>query len=199
MAHRVVARIIELVRQPATPRRWLAPTISVVTGLSIAVFVAACQQDDEPTAPSSSSARRAEGPLNPQLVERGQRIFRFDHFGDPTFWSDTLQMHEVIRGTIGSGVSPAAALALGLKVDLDALPEDVQAGIVAGTVDLDDPATTVVLLKLGAVLGVVGEVNESNTLTRVGITCALCHSTVDDGANWLRMVSMRLRFTLKSL
>jgi hypothetical protein len=113
-------------------------------------------------------------------VEQGRGIFRFDPFGDETFWSDTLLMHEVIRGTVGLGVSPATALAVGLKVDVDALPAALRQALAAGTVDLDDPATTVALLELGAVLGVVGEVDASHTLTRVGITCALCHSTVDN-------------------
>jgi hypothetical protein len=181
MARKMVASILALVRQPTPTRRWFAPTISVMAGLFIAVFVAACEQEDEPTAPASTgSVRRAEGPLNPRLVEAGRRIYRFDTFGDETFWSDTLRMHEVIRGTIGPGVSPATALGVGLKVDLDALPAALRDALAAGTVDLDDPATTVALLCLGAVLGVVGEVDASNTLTRVGISCALCHSTVDN-------------------
>ncbi|HSJ64244.1 MAG TPA: hypothetical protein VK922_10175 [Gemmatimonadaceae bacterium] len=153
----------------------------MVAALSLAAFVAACEQEDQPTAPPETGLTvRAQGPLNPRLVEQGQGIYRFDTFGDETFWSDTLRMHEVIRGTIGPGVSPATALAVGLRVDLDALPAALRAALAAGTVDLDDPATTVALLELGAVLGVVGEVDASHTLTRVGITCALCHSTVDD-------------------
>jgi mono/diheme cytochrome c family protein len=103
-------------------------------------------------------------------------IFRFDAFGDETFWTDTLRMHEVIR----TSVSPATALSVGLKVDVDALPAAVRTGILNGTIDLDSPATTVALLQLGAVLGVVGEVDGNNVLTRVGVTCALCHSTVDN-------------------
>jgi hypothetical protein len=128
-----------------------------------------------------SAERRGEGPFDPRLVSSGREIFRFDHFGNPTFWTDTLRMHEVIRGTVGPGVSPNTALAVGLRVDADALPESLKEALAAGAVDLDDPATTVALLELGAVLGVVGEVDETNTLTRVGITCALCHSTVDNG------------------
>jgi mono/diheme cytochrome c family protein len=110
------------------------------------------------------------------LIVQGKTTFRQDTFGDETFWTDTLRMHEVIR----SAVSPATALAVGLKVDVDALPPAVQDAIRAGAVDLNDPATTVTLLKLGAVVGVSGQVDASNTLTRVGVTCALCHSTVDD-------------------
>jgi mono/diheme cytochrome c family protein len=69
---------------------------------------------------------------------------------------------------------------LGLKVDADALPPEVKAGILNGSISLDLPATTVALLRLGAVVGVVGQVDASGMLTRVGITCALCHSTVDN-------------------
>ena len=120
-----------------------------------------------------------DGELDPRLVEDGREIFRFDTFGDEVYWTDTLRMHEVVA----DGVSPATALAVGLKVDVDALPAAVQQAIAAGTVDLDDPATTVTLLSLDAVLGLKGTVDTVATpdeLTSLGITCALCHSTVDD-------------------
>ena len=90
----------------------------------------------------------APRPLDPTLVAEGKEIFRFDTFGDETFWTDTLRMHEVIQG----GVSPATALSVGLKVDADALPQAVKDALAAGQVDLNDPATTVTLLKLGAVV-----------------------------------------------
>ena len=114
-----------------------------------------------------------------RLVADGQQIFRQDTFGDEIFWTDTLRMHEVIQ----SSVSPRTALTVGLKVDADALPQAVKDGISNGTVNLDDPATTVTLIKLNAVVGVKGQVDSVNgvdRLTRVGITCALCHSTVDN-------------------
>jgi hypothetical protein len=117
--------------------------------------------------------------LDPQLVAQGKQIFRFDTFGDEVYWTDTLRMHEVIA----AGVSPRTALAVGLKVDSDTLPEAVKTALAAGQINLDDPAVTVTLLKLGAVVGVKGTVetvNGADRLTRVGITCALCHSTVDN-------------------
>ncbi|PSL83546.1 hypothetical protein C7T35_15605 [Variovorax sp. WS11] len=113
------------------------------------------------------------------LIAEGQKIFRFDTFGDEARWTDTLRMHEVIS----TAVSPATALAVGLKVDAEALPPSVVAGIQDGSVDLASPATTVALLKLDAVVGLKGTVetvNGKDALTRVGITCALCHSTVDN-------------------
>lgn len=113
------------------------------------------------------------------LVEQGKQIFRFDTFGDEARWTDTLRMHEVIS----SAVDPTTALSVGLKVDAEALPAAVVDGIRNGTVDLKSPATTVALLKLDAVVGLKGTVetiNGRDTLTRVGVTCALCHSTVDD-------------------
>jgi hypothetical protein len=112
------------------------------------------------------------------LVAEGKQTFRFDTFGDETKWTDALRMHEVV-----ATVDPTTALTVGLKVDSEALPASVVAGIQAGTVSLTDPATTVALLKLGAVVGVKGTVETiagKDTLTRLGITCALCHSTVDD-------------------
>jgi mono/diheme cytochrome c family protein len=149
---------------------------SLALGLTVAL--ASCTRDDAvpPVAPSSDAALAAKGGQSPATLADGREIFRFDTFGDETFWTDTLRMHEVIR----SGVSPATALAVGLKVDADALPQAVKAGIVDKSIPLDDPATTVALLKLGAVVGVVGQVDEGGTLQRVGITCALCHSTVDN-------------------
>jgi mono/diheme cytochrome c family protein len=113
------------------------------------------------------------------VVAQGKEIFRYDTFGDETQWTDKLRMHEVI----GAAVDPTTALAVGLKVDADALPPAVAAGIRDGSVDLKSPATTIALLKLDAVVGLKGTVQTAggrDTLTRVGITCALCHSTVDD-------------------
>ena len=105
----------------------------------------------------------------------GLEIFRFDTFGDEQLWTKTLGMHEVIQ----SSVSPETALGVGLKVDVDALPESLIAALQAGQVDLTDPAVTVELLRLNAVVGVMGKV-DGTQLTSVGITCALCHSTVDN-------------------
>ncbi len=120
---------------------------------------------------------------NPTALE-GQAIFRFDTFGDEAFWTDTLRMHEVIEGAkvggVGAGVSPATALAVGLKVDLDALPPSLVADLKAGRVDLNSPATTVALLKLDAVVGVRATVDANDRITTFGVTCALCHSTVDN-------------------
>ena len=112
----------------------------------------------------------------PAQIASGQQTFRFDTFGDETFWTDTLRMHEVIS----AAVSPATALSVGLKVDADALPPGL-----LQSADLNSPATTVALLKLNAVVGLKGTVetiNGKDTLTHVGITCALCHSTVNNSA-----------------
>ena len=109
----------------------------------------------------------------------GQQIFRFDTFGDEQLWTDHLRMHEVIE----SSIDPLTALQLGLKIDVDALPDEVIAAIQAGQVDLTDPAVTVALIKLNAVVGLVGTVESvegQDRLTKVGITCAICHSTVDN-------------------
>src|SRR5690606_19529744 len=118
--------------------------------------------------------------LDPELVAQGQDVFRYDTFGNETFWTDVLQMNAVIE----SAVSPATALAVGLKVDASALPEAVVSAIQKGEVDLDDPQTTLVLLQLNAVVGVQGQVSQradgSLKLDRMGIRCALGHLTVED-------------------
>jgi hypothetical protein len=123
-------------------------------------------------------------PISKEAKE-GKKIFRFDTFGDEDFWSGLLHIDKAIAGSdnggFGPGVSPNTALAVGLKVDAEAIPASVAAGIKSGTVKLDDPATTLELLKLNAVVGVKGTFDVKNTkLKSIGITCAICHSTVDN-------------------
>jgi hypothetical protein len=117
-------------------------------------------------------------------VEQGEQIFRFDTFGDQSFWGDTLKLHQAIEGAglggVGPGVSPRTALAVGLKVDIDALPSNLVQQLEKGRVNLDDPAVTLALLQLNAVVGLTGFFNSTGTLNSVGIQCALCHSTVDN-------------------
>jgi cytochrome c peroxidase len=119
-----------------------------------------------------------------RMLEEGKKTFRFDTFGSEDFWGGKLRLHEALAGEklggVGKGVSPKAALGLGLKVDAEALPAELVAQIKAGNVDLDDPATTAALLKLNVVVGVTGFFNPEGKLRSIGIQCALCHSTVDD-------------------
>ena len=119
-----------------------------------------------------------------QMMEQGKQIFRYDTFGDEAYWTDKLKLHQAIQGSkfggVGPGVSPKTALAVGLKVDIDALPQPLVNQIKQGNVNLDDPATTLALIKLDAVLGVKGTFNPNGSLKAIGITCAACHSTVDD-------------------
>jgi hypothetical protein len=119
-----------------------------------------------------------------RLVTQGRRIFRFDTFGDQAFWGDTLKLHQAIEGSalggVGGGVTPKAALTLGLKFDADALPKSLVEQLQHGNVNLNDPAVTVSLLKLNAVVGMTGVFDSAGALQSVGIQCALCHSTVDN-------------------
>jgi hypothetical protein len=119
-----------------------------------------------------------------RMLEDGQRIFRFDTFGDEAFWGGALKLHQAIAGVanggVGPGVSPATALAVGLKVDAEALPRDVLQAIRRGRVNLNDPAVTLALLDLNAVVGVTGHRGSDGRLASVGIQCSLCHSTVDN-------------------
>jgi hypothetical protein len=117
-------------------------------------------------------------------IDAGRQTFRFDTFGDEGFWGDTLQLHKAIAGAanggVGGGVSPKTALAVGLKVDVDALSRDLRDALAAGRVNLDDPASTLVLLRAKAVIGITGVFDHTGRLSSMGIQCALCHSTVDN-------------------
>jgi cytochrome c peroxidase len=134
------------------------------------------QARTQPDGVISDNARR--------MMEEGRQTFRFDTFGSEAFWGDALKLHQAVaggqNGGVGPGVSPKTALSVGLKVDAEALPAEIVAAIQAGRVDLDDPATTLALLKLNAVVGVTGFFDERGSLRSMGIQCALCHSTVDD-------------------
>lgn len=158
------------------------PTVrehAIFLAVLVAMAFSPCQTRaaDEQAQTSSGGAAVPTGggpatdDMSSETLSRGQEIFRFDTFGNEPFWTDTLRMHEVIE----KSVDPTTALKVGLKVDADALP--------AGTldkVDLKSPATTVALLKMNAVVGLKAEVDANNHITRVGITCALCHSSVDN-------------------
>lgn len=161
-----------------------SPLLPGLLAMALAALVPACGggSGEAPAAAAPPAAPPAAAPpasAQADLVAQGRQIFRFDTFGDETQWTDTLRLHEVIE----QGVSPRTALSVGLKVDADAIPADLAAALRAGQVDLDSPATTVALLKLDAVVGVKGvveSVDGVDRLRRVGITCALCHSTVDN-------------------
>ncbi len=139
----------------------------LVVSILIGGAATACSTGDEPEAapPLQAPGGRATERFN------GKAIFRHFTFGDEQKWTDQLRMHEVIQ----QAVDPVTALGVGLKVDAAALPEGI-----LDTADLTSPATTVALIGLGAVVGIEGEVDDQGNLTSVGITCALCHSTVDD-------------------
>jgi len=166
--------------------RWAIAVAFSAAGALVAMTLTAVASAPQASARSGGSAagQNPGNNANATLVSQGQQTFRFDTFGDQAFWGDTLHLNQAIAGAdnggVGPGLSPKAALALGLKVDVNALPASVQQGIVNGTVNLDDPATTLALLKLNAVVGVKGFFDSNGNLSSVGIECALCHSTVDN-------------------
>lgn len=139
--------------------------------LVIALGIVACV-DQEPVSPGLTlSDARAD---DTRKVVEGREIFRFDDFGNWRFWTDTLRLNDAVET-----LTPNQALALGLKVDADAIPPEVLQAVLADPALLDDPATTRALLGLDAIVGVVATV-AGDQITRLGITCALCHSTVDN-------------------
>ena len=139
------------------------------------------EKQDEPGNPDAWNSSINENASD--MMEKGKAVFRFETFGDEAFWTDKLQLQKAIadegHGGIGKGLTPKDALAAGLKVDLDILPEALKKKIKEGKF-LDDHLVTLELIKLNAVLGVVGKFDGKGNLNRIGITCASCHSTVDD-------------------
>jgi hypothetical protein len=149
--------------------------------LAIASFESLMSQESE------DSTRGIDKDLEKSIretISEGRRTFRFDTFGDEAFWGDTLRLHQAIAGTrfggIGPGLSPREALALGLKVDQDALSREVILDLEQGRVNLDDPAVTLALLQRNAVVGLTGFFDSPTNLQSIGIQCALCLSTVDN-------------------
>jgi len=151
---------------------------SIVGGAAFTV-TAIVSAATPPAGTGGDIARNAQ-----RMLDEGKQTFRYDSFGDKAFWSDALHLDKAIAGApnggVGGGVSPKTALSVGLKVDAEALPKGLVAKIKAGKVNLDDPATTLALLKLNAVVGVKGTFEKDGHLRSMGITCAICHSTVDD-------------------
>lgn len=170
----------------------IAVLISVAATLVLVNRSAAKVQNFHAQGPPGQSHARKERPRNfdaqivanaNEFLSDGRETFRFDTFGDEVFWGGSLQLQQAIKGAslggVGTGISPSTALSLGLKVDVDALPQPLINKLKQGKVNLNDPATTVALLKLNALVGIQGFFQGDN-LNSVGITCALCHSTVDN-------------------
>lgn len=156
--------------------------------LVLGLIVAAACGESQTAVPSPDAS--VAPPVDPvvadatRAIEEGRRTFRHVTFGDEAFWGDTLKLHRAVAGAahggVGAGVSPATALAVGLKVDVDALPAALVDQLRQSQVDLNDPGVTLALLQLDAVVGVTGFFDSQKNLTSMGIQCALCHSTVDD-------------------
>jgi mono/diheme cytochrome c family protein len=159
---------------------WLA----LLAALSSVLLLGAVIFNGVISASATSAEQSRIGNANRPLFLKGRSIFRFDTFGDQAFWGGQLQLHRALEGKklggVGPGVSPTTALSVGLKVDATKIPASVAAAIKKGKVDLNSPKTTLALLKLNAVVGVKGFFNKTGNLASVGITCAVCHSTVDD-------------------
>jgi hypothetical protein len=169
---------VDTVRRAVLKVLWFLPAAAaLMLAGSILLNVSAVSKPTSRQAATGSSFEQ-------QLFRQGREIFRFDTFGDEAFWGSALQLHRAIEGSrlggVGPGLSPKGALAAGLKVDANALPTAVVEAIKKGKVDLNSPKTTLALLKLNAVVGVKGFFNRKGTLRSVGITCAICHSTVNN-------------------
>ncbi len=151
-------------KQTGLPYTIAMATLVVAT---LTVALAGCGT----TKPAATANPPATEETSAILLAEGEKTFRFETFGDDQVWTDTLRLHEVVE----KSVDPTTALKVGLKVDADVLP----AGLLE-KVDLKSPATTVALLKMNAIVGLQATVDSNNHITRLGVTCALCHSTVDN-------------------
>jgi cytochrome c peroxidase len=165
-------------------RRFAAAGLVVAALVLVTIFQAPRGAEAQDTRPAGSeTADQIQAGNARRMIEEGRQTFRFDTFGDEAFWGDTLKLHQALAGAnlggVGPGVSPRTALSVGLKVDVDALPRSLVNDLQRGRVNLDDPATTMALLQLNAVVGVTGFF-DGGRIRSVGIQCALCHSTVDD-------------------
>jgi len=162
----------------------LTITLIALIGAVLMIFGRGILAEDQPIREHKENDESQISDDAARMIREGQRTFRFDTFGDESFWGDALQLHRAIAGSalggVGPGVSPRTALAVGLKVDAGALPDSLIRDLSRGRVNLDDPATTLALLKLNAVIGVKGVFNRDGDLRSVGISCAICHSTVDN-------------------
>lgn len=158
--------------------------ILVLALLAVCCLVFVASQSINSDSAKLSAVDKANLANAVNMFDQGRQVFRFATFDDQTFWGDTLKLHQAIEGTkfggVGPGLSPKAALGVGLKVDVDALPQSLIEQLKQGKVNLGDPAVTLALLKLNSVVGVTGFFNPDGSLKSVGIQCALCHSTVDN-------------------
>ncbi len=145
--------------------------LSVICLALLAAATVGCGSSVPAGTVEATTAEPQAAKPSPALLTEGQRVFRFDTFGDEQLWTDKLRLHEVVE----KSVDPTTALKVGLKVDADALPPGI-----LKKVDLKSPATTVALLKMNAVVGIQATVDANNHITKLGVTCALCHSTVDN-------------------
>jgi hypothetical protein len=161
-------------------RKFLLPSAALAILLLASNWNAKSDDDQQPV---SELDKQIETHVR-QTLDEGRKIFRLDTFGDESFWDNTLKLHLAIEGTrfggVGPGVSPKTALAVGLKVDVDALPDTLVAALKKGQVNLDDPAVTLELLRSNAVVGLTGFFDARPGLRSLGLQCAVCHSTVDN-------------------
>ena len=164
-----------------------ALVLTVPFALVISLSVVSHRLDAQRANPSAAAPGTFDAVIEQHqgdLFNLGRQIFRGDTFGDERFWSDTLKLHQAIGGArfggVGPGVSPATALAVGLKLDVDAIPRNVLSAIANKAIDLNDPANTLALINAKAVLGIVPLGGSGGQPQTFGLTCAFCHSTVDD-------------------
>lgn len=128
-------------------------------------------------APQTSLPKRQDG-----NAAAGQRVFRFETFGNEGFWTDAVRMP---AGIGAARVTPLQALKLGLSVDVDALDSATQTALKEqlkadpsgnSSALLNDPKMTANLVSANAVIGMPFKGGKA------GVSCALCHTITDGSA-----------------
>jgi len=153
--------------------RWNSTFRVILITIASAATIGAAPPESETRANTAVGDGQKIDRTSARLLHEGRKVFRFETFGDEAWWTDTIQLHRAIEGRnhggVGRGVSPATALSVGLKVDIDAIPKKIQNAIARGAVDLNDPAVTLALLQLDAVVGVKATLSDNgNSIQSMG-------------------------------
>ncbi|MDQ3516854.1 MAG: hypothetical protein M3466_00430 [Gemmatimonadota bacterium] len=160
--------------------------ISLVLAAGAACDVDSTGNDDS----EGSDGPQNQGPVLPARTDGdanlGREVFRFETFGNERFFTDALRLP---AGMVAAAVTPRQLLALGVSIDIEAVPAAIRALLTSAPASvLDDPAMTIALINANSAVGLpIKDSNGDGVLDvtrgdKVGSSCALCHSPAAEGA-----------------